>query len=59
MPKRLERKPRGQKNKADVLSIDLPANIADEVNMILAARPFSRSRFGLLALELALPELRR
>lgn len=49
-----KRKPRNE-----ILSIDVPDEIASELNSILEAHPFSRSRLGLLALQIALPELKR
>lgn len=47
-----KRKPRNE-----ILPVDVPDDIATELNSILEAHPFSRSRLGLLALQIALPQL--
>lgn len=52
-------KSRKPKPRNEILSIDVPDEIATELNSILEVHPFSRSRLGLLALQIALPELKR
>lgn len=48
-----------RRNAADTITIDLPQEVADQINAITSAHPFSRSRLGLLAITLALPELQK
>ena len=56
-PKR--RRTETAENSRNLLSMELPEEISKAFNAITDAHPFSRTKLGLLALQIALPELQR
>ncbi len=57
-PKSTKNSPKRKQNR-DILALDLPPDLSADLQAITEAHPFTRTRLGLHALQLAMPELKR